>query len=360
MHGAFLISYSARRPHRSTEVREPGAPASHKPRLLDRMARELRVRHFSPRTEEAYVQWVRRFILHHRKRHPAEMRAPEIQAFLTSLAVDRRVSASTPNQALSAILFLYRNVLRIDPGTVEDVVRAKTSRRLPVVLTRDEVQEVLRKLNGTTALMATLLYGGGLRLLECAQLRVKDLDFTKNQIVVRAGKGNRDRITILPASIGAALIQHLRSVRQQHAEDLRKGAGHVALPFALARKYPNASRDWIWQWVFPATRTYVDLETRERRRHHLHESVLQRAIKLAVAKAGITKPASCHSLRHSFATHLIEAGYDIRTVQELLGHRDVRTTMVYTHVLNRGGYGVRSPADGLVLQPFPQGGSEPE
>ena len=318
-----------------------------KPKLLDRVRLAIRARHYSPRTEEAYVAWIKRYIFFHGKRHPAEMGAEEVARFLSSLALDGRVAASTQNQALSALLFLYREVLQQGLPWLDGIVRAKASIRLPVVLTREEVQAVLANLRGTPRLMVTVLYGAGLRLLECARLRVKDLDFTSHQIVVRGGKGDKDRVTLLPPMAKADLLCHLESVRRQHDADLRNGGGWVALPGALERKYPNAGREWAWQWMFPATRTYVDRETGKRHGHHLHESVIQRAVKDAVRRAGIAKPASCHTFRHSFATHLLEDGYDIRTVQELLGHTDVSTTMIYTHVLNRGPAAVRSPADRL-------------
>ncbi len=317
------------------------------PKLLDRVRAAIRTRHYSRRTEEAYVLWIRRFILHHGKRHPLEMGEVEVSAFLTSLAVRQHVSASTQNQALSAILFLYKDVLNRPLAWLDGIVRAKRTARMPVVLSREEVKAVLGQLDGVPWLMASLLYGAGLRLLECARLRVKDVDFLRNQILVRGGKGDKDRVTMLPASVKEPLLRHLQAVRRQHEADLERGAGWVELPGAIRRKYPNAGRTWAWQWVFPATRHYRDRETGEIRRHHLHESVLQRAVHLAVLKAGISKPASCHTLRHSFATHLLEDGYDIRTVQELLGHRDVSTTMIYTHVLNRGARGVLSPADRL-------------
>lgn len=328
-------------------VRESGPGGPPKPRLRDRVREALRARHYSRRTEKTYVAWVRRYILFHGKRHPAEMGGAEITRFLTSLAVDGKVAASTQNQALSALLFLYREVLEQDVPWLDNVVRAKRPRRLPVVLTREEVRAILEHLDGVPRLMAILLYGAGLRLLECARLRVKDVDFGSNQIVVRGGKGGKDRTTLLPAAVKEDLGRHLELVRQQYQRDLERGAGWVELPASLARKYPSAGRDWGWQWIFPATRIYVDPLTRQRRRHHLHESVLQRAVKEAVRRAGLAKPASCHTLRHSFATHLLEGGYDIRTVQELLGHRDVSTPMIYTHVLNRGPGGVRSPADRL-------------
>ena len=269
--------------------------------------------------------------------------------FLTALAVQRKVAAATQNQALSALLFLYRDVLGQEVPWLDGIVHAKRPRRLPVVLTRGEVRAVLGQLNGVPRLMGLLLYGAGLRVLECARLRVKDIDFASNQIVIRAGKGAKDRVTMLPAAVKADLAQHLEVVRRQHEQDLRHGAGWVELPGALVRKYPNAGREWGWQWVFPATSHYIDRVTGEKRRHHLHESVLQKAVKDGRLKGGIWKPAGPHTMRHSFATHLLEDGYDIRTVQELLGHTDVATTMIYTHVLNRGGRGVRSPADGLAV-----------
>ena len=318
-----------------------------KPKLLDQVRQAIRTRHYSIKTEEAYVGWIKRFIFFHNKRHPAEMAETEIARFLSSLARESHVSASTQNQALNAILFLYHEVLRKEIGYVNGVVRAKKPRRLPVVLTKEEVKRVLSCLRGTPWLMAMLLYGAGLRLLECCRLRVKDIDFPRNQITVRAGKGDKDRYTMLPAAVKESLIRHLQAVKLQHEKDLQRGLGSVALPNALERKYPNAGKEWAWQWVFPATSHYTDGTTGEKRRHHLHESVLQRAFKEARLKVGVPKPATCHTLRHSFATHLLEDGYDIRTVQELLGHRDVSTTMIYTHVLNRGGRGVQSPADGL-------------
>ena len=333
---------------RAWYVSEGAGLVPRKPRLLDTVRDALRLRHYSRRTERAYLGWIRRYIVFHAKRHPAEMGAAEVSRFLSSLAVEGRVSASTQNQALAALLFLYGPVLGVELPWLDELVRAVRPERLPVVLSRDEVRAVLLVLRGTPRLMAVLLYGAGLRLLECARLRVKDLDFAANQIVVRSGKGDRDRVTLLPAVVRPALERQLARVRAQHERDLRAGAGWVELPHALARKYPNAGREWAWQWVFPATRTYTERTTSQRRRHHLHETVVQRAVYRAVREAGLTKPASCHTFRHSFATHLLEDGYDIRTVQELLGHRDVRTTMIYTHVLNRGPAGVRSPLDGLV------------
>jgi len=277
------------------------------------------------------------------------MGAAEVTSFLTSLAVRDKVAASTQNQALSALLFLYREVLGLELPWLDDVVRAKRPQHLPVVLTRDEVRVVLQRLDGVPRLMAILLYGAGLRLLECCRLRVKDVDFATNQILIRDGKGHKDRVTMLPASVKSVLSAHIERVREQHQADVRHGAGWVELPGALTRKYPNAGRDWGWQWIFPATRIYMDGLTGQRRRHHLHESVLQRAVKDAVRGAGIAKPATCHTFRHSFATHLLEESHDIRTVQELLGHQDVSTTMIYTHVLNRGPAGVQSPADRMFL-----------
>lgn len=313
--------------------------------MLDQVRNALATRHYSPKTADAYVAWTRRFVLFHGKRHPANLGPEDVAAFLSDLATRHGVSASTQNQALAALLFLYSKVLGKDLGSVRDIVPAKRPARLPVVMTRNEVAAVLSRLAGVDHLMACLLYGSGLRLLECARLRVKDVDFGGNQLIVRRGKGARDRATLLPRSVIEPLKHHLREVRAQHLGDLARGAGFVQLPGALRTKYPNAPREWAWQWVFPATRTYLDEKTGERRRHHRHETVLQRAVREAVGLAGIPKPVSCHTFRHSFATHLLEAGYDIRTIQRLLGHRDVRTTMIYTHVLQRGPLGVASPLD---------------
>jgi len=320
------------------------------PKLLDRVREAIRTRHYSRRTEKAYVAWIRRFIVFHEKRHPSQMGAPEVTAFLSSLAV-RGVSASTQNQALSAILFLYGAVLGQRLEWMNDIVRAQRPVRLPVVLSRAEVAALLSRLRGPVWLMASLMYGAGLRLMECAELRIKDVNVDRGELTVRDGKGGQDRVTMLPAAIRGSLVDHLTRVKVQHEADLVAGRGSVALPGALRAKYPSAPCEWGWQWVFPATRFYVDLEIGERRRHHLHESVVQRAVKEAARVAGISRPATCHSLRHSFATHLLEAGYDIRTIQELLGHRDVSTTMIYTHVLNQGGRGVRSPLDQLGAGP---------
>jgi integron integrase len=329
-------------------VAERGLAEAAKPRLLDRVRAAVRLRHYSRQTEKAYVAWVRRYVLFHGKRHPKDMGAAELTQFLSSLALNGRVAASTQNQALSGLLFLYREVLEIDVPWLAEIVRAKRPERLPVVLTRNEVRAVLRPLRGAPRLMAFLLYGSGLRVLECCRLRVQDVDFGANQIVVRGAKGDKDRVTVLPSMIKRALAQHLETVREQHQCDLRSGAGWVELPTALARKYPNAGREWVWQWVFPATRFYRDRDSGQLRRHDLHESVLQRIIKDAVWRAGIAKRATPHTLRHSFATHLLEEGRDIRTVQELLGHRDVTTTQIYTHVLNRGPSAVRSPLDTVL------------
>jgi integron integrase len=307
----------------------------------------LRCRRYSPATERAYVRWIRRYVRFHGLRHPAEMGEKEVTRFLNHLAVKERVSSSTQNQALAAVVFLYREVLERDVAWLDGLVRAKRPRSLPVVLTRAEVGRLLRCLHGPPWLVGMLLYGGGLRLMECLRLRVKDLDLEANRITVRRGKGGRDRMTLLPGAVKAPLTRYLGWVRQQHRKDLDQGAGWVEIPGRLARKYPMAGREWGWQWVFPATRIYVAREDRRRRRHHRHPTAIQRAFREAVLRARIDKPATPHTLRHSFATHLLEDGYDIRTIQELLGHRDVRTTMIYTHVLNRGPGGVRSPADRL-------------
>jgi integron integrase len=299
----------------------------------------------SYRTEQAYVDWARRFILFHNKRHPREMGAPEIETFLSYLVNDRNVSASTQNQALHALLFVYREVLQIELPRLGLPV-AKKAPRLPEVFTREEVQAILAQMKGRKWLMASLLYGTGVRLRELLRLRVKDIDFQQNQIIIREGKGGKDRMTMLPESVKAPLREHLAKVKEAHEVDLLEGFGNVELPFALDKKYPQADREWKWQYIFPAPKRSIDPRSKIERRHHLDPSVLQKAVKEAMRKAGISKHGSCHTLRHSFATHLLESGYDIRTVQELLGHEDISTTMIYTHVLNRGGLGVRSPLDG--------------
>jgi integron integrase len=313
-------------------------------KLLARFRRQCRLRHYSRRTEDTYVGWVKRFVAFHGQQHPKELGEAEVATFLSSLAVDAQMSAGTQNQALAAILFLYRHVLGVPIAMGRDVVRAKRSRRLPVVMTAEEVWRVVELLEGPCRLAALLMYGSGLRLMECLTLRVKDIDFSAREIVVRAGKGNKDRRTMLPGSVVDELNAHLRRVRRLFDRDLERGLANIELPDGLARKYPSAVREWGWQWVFPATRVYRTAGGVVRR-HHLHETVLQRAVHDAVREAGLTKRATCHTFRHSFATELVRAGYDIRTVQELLGHTDLRTTMVYTHVLNLGGFGVRSPAD---------------
>jgi integron integrase len=318
------------------------------PRLLDRVRASIRTKHYSIRTEQAYVDWIRRFILFHGKRHPIEMGKAEIEKFLTHLAVNRNVAASTQNQALSALLFLYRDVLERDMPWLDDVTRAKKPRRLPVVLTHAEVDRLLKLLSGTKWLMASLLYGSGLRLLECLRLRVHDIDIDRRQIMVRNGKGGKDRATVLPDPLMGPLGRQIEQVRIIHEIDISEGFGEVYLPFALERKYPNAAKAAGWQYLFPADKRALDPRSGKIRRHHLGESVLQRAVKQAVQDAGIRKPASCHSLRHSFATHLLERGQDIRTVQELLGHKDIRTTQIYTHVTQRGALGVISPLETLV------------
>ncbi len=314
-------------------------------KLLDRVRDAIRVKHYSIRTEQAYVNWIRRFILFHDKRHPKDMGAAEIEEYLTYLAVERNVAASTQNQALSALLFLYQNVLKKDLDRPVDAVRAKKPKRLPTVLTREEAQQVLSAMSGTHQLIAKLLYGAGLRLIECLRLRVKDVDFGQQQIIVRDGKGAKDRITVLPESLIEPMRKHLHRVAMIHQQDLDNGYGAVYLPEALARKYPNANRELIWQYVFPSREISTDPRTGVERRHHLHVSTIQRAVRRAAKLAGVSKHVTPHVFRHSFATHLLESGYDIRTVQELLGHKDVKTTMIYTHVLNRGGLAVRSPLD---------------
>lgn len=315
------------------------------PRLMDQLKDKIRLKHYSIRTEKCYVDWAKRYIFFHNKKHPRDMGGAEVAKFLTHLATDLRVSASTQNQALNAIVFLYREVIDKDLGNIGDFLRAKRPERRPLVLSREEARRVIECLEGPSRLMAELLYGSGLRLMELVRLRVKDLDFAMNQVVVRDGKGQKDRLTMLSHKVKAPLESHLIRVKKIHEEDLVQGNGRVYLPFALDRKYPNADREWAWQWVFPSKSLSKDPRSGVIRRHHIHETSFQTAVKNAVRLAGLTKPASVHTFRHSFATHLLEAGYDIRTVQELLGHKDVSTTMIYTHVLNQGARGVRSPMD---------------
>lgn len=321
------------------------AEPSNTPKLLDQVRGKIRLKHYSIRTEQAYVDWIRRFILHFGKRHPRELGAANVEAFLTHLAVAGNVAASTQNQAKSALLFLYREVLETELPWLDNVERARAPKRLPVVLTREEVQGVLGRLTGTHWLIASLLYGAGLRIMEGLRLRVKDVEFSRKEILVRDGKGFKDRVTMLPAALAAPLAEHLKRVKALHEQDLAAGRGAVHLPYALERKYPGAARDWGWQYVFPSANLSEDPRSGIERRHHLQDQAVQRAMRQAVRDAGIAKPATPHTLRHSFATHLLEGGYDIRTVQELLGHADVSTTMIYTHVLNRGGRGVTSPLD---------------
>jgi integron integrase len=336
--------------HMHTDVTTSLATATSQrpPTLLGALRAQVRARHYSPRTEEAYVGWVRRYIRFHGSRHPRDLGDRDVTQFLTHLATRTRVSASTQNQALSALLFLYAAVLRAPLGTVEGIVRAKRPHRVPEVLTREEVARVLTGMRGTARLMAALMYGCGLRLLECCALRVKDLDFERREITVRGGKGGKDRMTMLPDALVGPLKAQLERVRQRHEQDLARGGGSVALPGRYAHKVPAAAHDWRWQWVFPAVRMHRDPASGAWRRWHYHESAVQRAVTEAVRRSGVAKRATCHTFRHSFATHLLESGYDIRTVQELLGHSDVSTTMIYTHVLNRGGLGVRSPMDALA------------
>jgi len=317
----------------------------HSPKLLDQVVACLRVKHYSTRTEKIYVDWIKRYIWFHGKRHPQEMGAVEVEAFLSHLAVDRAVAASTQNQAKSALLFLYREVLQLDLPWLGNITQAKTPKRMPVVMTRVEVQAVLAHLEGSVWLVASLLYGSGLRIMECLRMRVKDVDLTRCEILVREGKGLKDRVTMLPASLVQPLKQHLERVKILHDQDLLNGYGDVFMPVTLAAKYPKAEKLWGWQYIFPSKILSVEPLSGVVRRHHADEKTIQRAVKKAVAAAGIVKPATPHSLRHSFATHLLESGYDIRTVQELLGHSDVATTMIYTHVLNKGGRGVVSPLD---------------
>lgn len=317
------------------------------PRLLEQVVAKMRVKHYSLRTEKTYLDWIKRYILHNGKRHPKDMGVVEVEAFLTHLAVARNVSASTQNQAKSAILYLYKEVLGLDLPWLDNVTQAKAPKRLPVVLTQAEVQAVLSRLDGTMWLIASLLYGSGLRIMETLRLRVKDVDFARREILVREGKGFKDRVTMLPVSLVEPLKSHLLKVQALHKDDLSTGHGEVFMSMALDRKYPSAGKDWSWQYCFPSIKLSVDPRSKMVRRHHADEKTVQRAVKRAVNLAGLTKLATPHTFRHSFATHLLEGGYDIRTVQELLGHSDVATTMIYTHVLNKGGRGVSSPLDVL-------------
>ncbi|MDE2276197.1 MAG: integron integrase [Burkholderiales bacterium] len=322
-----------------------GSAAGDAPRLLDRVRREIRLRHYSIRTEDVYVDWIRRYIVFNDKRHPSQLGPAEVAAFLTHLAVDRQVAASTQSQAKSAILFLYRVVLNAQLPWLDEIVAARNPRRLPVVLTAREVRAVLDEMQGSVGLVCALLYGTGMRLLEGLRLRVKDVEFVRREIVVRDGKGGKDRVTVLPENLVLPLQQQLAQARALHQRDLQQGFGAVWLPAALDAKYPNAPRHWGWQWVFPGAGRSTDPRTGKTHRHHLNEASVQKAMSLAARRTGLVKPCSPHVLRHSFATHLLQSGYDIRTVQELLGHSDVSTTMIYTHVMNRGGRGVRSPLD---------------
>src|SRR5437660_1785604 len=323
----------------------PTSASHNKPKLLDQVRDVIRRKHYSLRTERTYSDWIRRFILFHNKRHPNEMAEAEVTEFLTHLARDGKVAASTQNQALSALLFLYKEVLKQEIGWLGRVERAKRPAKLPIVLSATEVRRVCGHLKGVERLMASLLYGSGLRLMECVRLRVKDVDFAYAQVTVRDGKGGKDRVTMLPVNLAEPLQRYLAKIKLQHDQDLADGFGGVHLPFALARKFPNAEREWAWQYVFPSSRLSVDPRTGKKQRHHISEAILQMALKKAVRASGISKPATCHTLRHSFATHLLETGYDLRTVEELLGHKDVSTTMIYTHVLNKPGIGVKSPLD---------------
>jgi len=315
-------------------------------KLLDQYRDTLRIKHYSPRTEDTYIAWVKNYILFHNKRHPKDMGIPEIEQFITHLATTQQVSASTQNQAFSAILFLYRHILHIElnePPLAK--LRPQRSKTIPTVLSKDEVKRLIASLTGTNKLIAQVMYGGGLRVMECMRLRVKDIDFDNRQIIVRDGKGENDRITTLPGSLIQSLQLHISYVKSLHEKDLADGYGSVYLPYALERKYKNTNKDWVWQYLFPAPQISTDKRTGITRRHHIHEAVIQKSIKEAARRANIDKHVTPHTLRHSFATHLLQNNYDIRTIQELLGHKDVKTTMIYTHVLQRGGLAVKSPLD---------------
>ena len=317
-----------------------------KPKLLDLVKIEMRTKHYSKRTEEVYVNWIKEFVRFHHMKHPNTMGENEISKYLNYLAVSRKVSSSTQNQALCSIIFLYKHVLKINVGEF-DIVWAKKPKKLPVVLTKEEVKQILVNLKGTTWIVGNILYGSGLRLLECLRIRVQDIDFTNNQIIIRNGKGGKDRVSMLPFLVKDALKAKLEDVKKLHLKDLSKGYGDVYLPYALGRKYPNASKELKWQYIFPSDKLSLDPVSGVLRRHHLNESIIQKAVKEAIKKAGINKTAGCHTLRHSFATHLLENGTDIRTIQELLGHSSIDTTMIYTHVINQGPFGIKSPADNL-------------
>lgn len=323
----------------------PADSAPHAPMLLEVVHERIQAKHYSRRTEEAYTNWIKKFVFFHHKQHPRDMGAPEVEAFLTDLAVNGKVSASTQTQALSALLFLYREVLGIDLPWMDGLVRAKPSQRVPMVLSVNEIHRLMANLEGMYSLMARLIYGSGMRLMECVRLRVKDVDFDRLEVTVREGKGRKDRVTMLPQSLVPELQAHLKRVQVLFDMDRKANIPGVEMPDALAKKYPNAGKEWGWFWVFPASGLSDDPRTGIHRRHHIYEQNIQRAIRVGVKKAGIAKPATTHTLRHSFATHLLESGYDIRTIQELLGHSDVSTTMIYTHVLNKGGRGVISPLD---------------
>lgn len=317
-----------------------------KPRLLEQIKDQMEIRNYSPNTIQPYLKWIRFFILFHGKQHPVHLGADHVRAFLSYIVKEMRLSASSQNQALNALLFMYKQVLQIDLGPIGDALRARRTKRIPDVLTRREVRSVLNLIEGTPRLVASLLYGAGLRLNDGIQLRVKDLDFEKKEIIVHHGKGGKDRRSMIPESLSLQLQDHLQKVRELHKRDLQDGYGQAPLPNALSKKYPNADKEWGWQWIFPAATRYQDPSDKIWRRYHIHESTVQKAVKAAARNSGLPKRIGCHTFRHSFATHLLEEGYDIRTVQELLGHKDVKTTMIYTHVLNKGGLGVKSPLDG--------------
>jgi integron integrase len=343
----MVNQFSAQHQNSCNSLRNPVHQDASKLRLLDQVRNCIRRRHYSIRTEQSYIDWIKRYIFFHNKQHPEILNENHITEFLNDLAVQKKVASSTQNQALCALIFLYRHVLNKDLSEFKNLVYAKRPAKLPVVFTRGEIRNILLQLDGVTWIMGQMLYGAGLRVMECIRLRVKDVDFGYRQIVVRDGKGRKDRITMLPYILAEELKRHLQKVKIIHERDLKAGFGTVYLPYALERKYKNANRSWAWQYVFPASRRSIDPRSGVEQRHHISEKVLQRAIKKAIKVSDITKPGSCHSMRHSFATHLLEDGYDIRTVQELLGHKDVSTTMIYTHVLNRGGKGVQSPSDKL-------------